>query len=79
MRTIVARIFAVALLSTLCWRVQAADPAANSADEQSLRAACEDYTKAINSGDAAAHRQVLDPRRRLRQRCRPNVQRRAPP
>lgn len=54
MRTIVARIFTVALLTTMCWRVQAADPAANRADEQSLRATCDAYTQAINSGDVAA-------------------------
>jgi uncharacterized protein (TIGR02246 family) len=34
--------------------VQAADQAAAGADEQSLRTACEAYTKAINSGDVAA-------------------------
>jgi uncharacterized protein (TIGR02246 family) len=54
MRTAVQTIFAAFLLSTWCCPLQAADPAANSADEQSLRAACDAYTKAINSGDAAA-------------------------
>ena len=54
MRRTVFAILTIALLSGITWRAQAADPATSSADEQSLRTACEGYEKVVNSGDVAA-------------------------
>jgi ketosteroid isomerase-like protein len=54
MRRTVLSFLTIALLSGITWRVQAADPATGSADEQSLRTACEGYEKVVNSGDVAA-------------------------
>ena len=54
MRRTVFSILTIALLSGITWRAQAADPATGSADEQSLRTACEGYEKVVNSGDVAA-------------------------
>jgi uncharacterized protein (TIGR02246 family) len=54
MRKTVQIVLAAALLSGVAWSVRAADPAANNSDEQALRATCEGYVKAVNSGDVAA-------------------------
>jgi len=54
MRKLTLLFLAIALLSSPAWRSQAADQAAGNADEQSLRTACDAYTKAVNSGDVAA-------------------------
>jgi uncharacterized protein (TIGR02246 family) len=46
---------AAALVIGAAWWLSAADrPAAPSADEQGVRAACEAYVKAVNAGDASA-------------------------
>jgi hypothetical protein len=46
---------AAALVIGVAWWLSAADrPAAPSAEEQGVRAACEAYVKAVNAGDASA-------------------------
>jgi uncharacterized protein (TIGR02246 family) len=42
------------LLAAFVCRVSAADSDGNKADDQALRAACEGYVKAVNSGDVSA-------------------------
>jgi uncharacterized protein (TIGR02246 family) len=47
-------LFAATLLSAIAHHAQAADSSANGADDKALRAACEAYVKAVNSGDVGA-------------------------